>query len=108
MIHLTENAVKQVKTLLEKQNTPGYGLRVGIQGGGCAGLSYQFTFDEKPNESDKVIEQDGVKVFVDNKSYLFLNGMEIDYHSDLMSSGFKFNNPNAKSSCGCGTSFSLS
>lgn len=107
MITLTPNAVNQVKTLLEKQGTPAYGLRVGIFGGGCAGLSYKFSFDEKPEETDKVIEQDGVKVFVDVKSYLYLNGMEIDYHSDLMSSGFTFNNPNAKSSCGCGTSFSV-
>lgn len=107
MITLTPHAVQQVKTLLEKQGNPGYGLRVGISGGGCAGLSYKFSFEEKPEESDKIVEQDGVKVFVDVKSYLYLNGMEIDYHSDLMSSGFTFNNPNAKSSCGCGTSFSV-
>ncbi len=107
MITLTPQAVQQVKTLLDKQGNSAHGLRVGIAGGGCAGLSYKFTFDEKPVEGDKVIEQDGVKVFVDSKSYLFLNGMEIDYHSDLMSSGFTFNNPNAKSSCGCGTSFSV-
>ncbi len=107
MITLTPNAIQQVKSLLEKQGNPSYGLRVGISGGGCAGLSYKFSFEEKPEESDKVVEQDGVKVFVDVKSYLYLNGMEIDYHSDLMSSGFTFNNPNAKSSCGCGTSFSV-
>lgn len=107
MITLTPAAVQQVKTLLEKQGNVGYGLRVGINGGGCAGLSYKFSFEEKAAESDKIIEQDGVKVFVDVKSYLYLNGMEIDYHSDLMSSGFTFNNPNAKSSCGCGTSFSV-
>ena len=107
MITLTAGAVQQVKTLLDKQGNPHFGLRVGISGGGCAGLSYKFSFEEKPEESDKVVEQDGVKVFVDVKSYLYLNGMEIDYHSDLMSSGFTFNNPNAKSSCGCGTSFSV-
>lgn len=107
MITLTQNAVQQVKSLLEKQGHPNFGLRVGISGGGCAGLSYKFSFEEKPEESDKVIEQDNVKVFVDVKSYLYLNGMEIDYHSDLMSSGFTFTNPNAKSSCGCGTSFSV-
>jgi len=107
MITLTHQAVQQVKNLLTQQGKNDYGLRVGISGGGCAGLSYQFSFDEKSTDNDKVIEQDGVKVFVDKKSYLFLNGMEIDYHSDLMSSGFKFNNPNAKSECGCGTSFSV-
>ena len=107
MITLTENAVKQVNTLLGQQGRPGYGLRVGVTGGGCAGLSYKFTFEEKPQENDKVLEHQGVKIFVDTRSYLFLNGMEIDYHSDLMSSGFTFNNPNAKSACGCGTSFSV-
>lgn len=107
MITLTETAVKQVKTLLDQQSKQSYGLRVGIAGGGCAGLSYKFSFEEKPEEKDKVIEQDGVKVFIDPKSYLYLNGMQIDYHSDLMSSGFVFNNPNAKSACGCGTSFSV-
>src|SRR3990167_8256873 len=106
MITLTETAVKQVKTLLTQQNQQGYGLRVGITGGGGAGLSYKFSFEEKPEEKDKIIEQDGVKVFIDPKSYLYLNGMQIDYHSDLMSSGFTFHNPNAKSACGCGTSFS--
>jgi iron-sulfur cluster assembly accessory protein len=107
MITLTENAVKQIKSLTEQQGKLGYGLRVGITGGGCAGLSYKFSLDEKPAENDKVIEQNGIKIFVDPKSYLFLNGMEVDYHSDLMSSGFIFNNPNAKSACGCGTSFSV-
>ncbi len=107
MITLTEQAIKQVKTMLQQQGNPGYGLRVGITGGGCAGLSYKFSFEEKPAEKDKVVEQEGVKVFVDPKSYLYLNGMQIDYHSDLMSSGFTFNNPNAKSACGCGTSFSV-
>lgn len=107
MITLTQKAVQQVKTLLTQQNTLGYGLKVGIEGGGCAGLSYKFSFVEAPAEKDKTFEQEGVKIFVDPKSYLYLNGMEIDYHSDLMSSGFTFNNPNAKSACGCGTSFSV-
>ncbi len=107
MITLTEKAIKHVHALLEQQGKQGYGLRVGIAGGGCAGLSYKFSFDEKPAEKDKVLEHEGVRIFVDPKSYLYLNGMEIDYHSDLMSSGFTFNNPNAKSACGCGTSFSV-
>lgn len=107
MITLTDSAMKKVKDLLLQQGNPNFGLRVGISGGGCAGLSYKFSFDEKPAENDKVLEYQGVKIFVDPRSYLYLNGLEIDYHSDLMSSGFTFNNPNAKSSCGCGTSFSV-
>jgi len=107
MITLTENAVKQVKNLMEQPGKQGHGLRVGVTGGGCAGLSYKFSLDEKPGEKDKIIEQDGIKVFIDSKSYLFINGLTIDYHADMMSSGFTFNNPNAKSSCGCGTSFSV-
>lgn len=107
MVTLTEKAANQFKTLIKQEGKENYGLRVGIEGGGCAGLSYKFTFAEKPEEKDKVFEQDGIKIFVDIKSYLYLNGMEIDYHSDIMSSGFSFKNPNAKNSCGCGTSFSV-
>ena len=107
MITLTEKAVGHIKNLLQSQNKANYGLRVGVVGGGCAGLSYKFDFEENPKEQDQVVEQEGVKLFLDPKSYLFINGMTIDYHSDLMSSGFTFHNPNAKSACGCGTSFSV-
>ncbi|MBF0491986.1 MAG: iron-sulfur cluster insertion protein ErpA [Deltaproteobacteria bacterium] len=107
MITLTEKAVNHVKKMLTEQNTPDSAVRVGVVGGGCAGLSYKFTFEEKATEEDQVVEQNGVKILLDPKSYLFLNGVTIDYHSDLMSSGFTFHNPNAKSSCGCGTSFSV-
>lgn len=107
MINLTEKAVNHVKNLLSGQNIPNHAVRVGVVGGGCAGLSYKFSFEENAAENDQVVEQDGVRLLLDPKSYMFLNGMTIDYHSDLMSSGFTFHNPNAKSACGCGTSFSV-
>ncbi len=107
MIQITEKAIQQAKTIQQNSNKQGYGLRVGIVGGGCSGLSYKLDFEEKPNETDRVLEFDGLQVFVDPKAYLYLNGIEIDYHSDMMSSSFTFKNPNAKTSCGCGTSFSV-
>ena len=82
------------------------GLRLGVLGGGCSGLSYQFKFDTKPRPKDKVFDFDGVQIFVDPKSILYLHGMTLDYKESLMQSGFVFENPNAKKSCGCGTSFS--
>ena len=82
------------------------GLRLGVLGGGCSGLSYQFKFDARERPTDKVFEYDGVKIFVDPKSLLYLHGMTLDYQESLMQSGFVFDNPNAKKACGCGTSFS--
>jgi iron-sulfur cluster assembly protein len=81
-------------------------VRLGVLGGGCSGLSYQFKFDTKQRPTDKVFDYDGVKIFVDPKSLLYLNGMVLDYKESLMQSGFVFDNPNAKKACGCGTSFS--
>ncbi|MBI4355683.1 MAG: iron-sulfur cluster insertion protein ErpA [Candidatus Omnitrophica bacterium] len=105
MIQFTENAVKEVKRLLEQEKTPGLALRVGVKGGGCSGLTYVMGFEAQPKENDQTFETAGVKVFVDPKSHLYLDGTTIDYVSNLMGSGFAFNNPNAKHSCGCGTSF---
>lgn len=82
------------------------GLRLGVQGGGCSGLSYNIRFDTQPRERDRVYEFDGVRVFVDPKSFIYLNGMTLDYNDSLMQSGFVFTNPNAQKSCGCGSSFS--
>jgi iron-sulfur cluster assembly protein len=82
------------------------GLRLGVLGGGCSGLSYQIKFEPRERSTDKVFEFDGVKVFIDPKSMLYLDGMTLDYKESLMYSGFSFENPNAKKSCGCGTSFS--
>ena len=106
MIKLTENAVKETKRLIEQQNKPGLALRVSVQGGGCSGLSYMMNFDTEIKEWDKVFEQDGLKIVCDAKSYLYLNGITVDYSNDLVGGGFRFDNPNATGSCGCGTSFS--
>jgi iron-sulfur cluster assembly protein len=88
------------------EKKPGYILRVSVAGGGCSGLSYKLDFVEASTEKDRVFEKEGVKVAVDPKSYLFLEGMELDYSGGLNGKGFVFNNPNAKKSCGCGNSFS--
>tara|TARA_B100000282_G_scaffold52255_1_gene33464 strand:+ start:6113 stop:6427 length:315 start_codon:yes stop_codon:yes gene_type:complete len=104
MITLTKFAAKKIKTLLlEKEET---GVRAGIQGGGCSGFTYQLGFDNQ-KENDRVIESHGVTLYVDPKSYLYLMGTEIDFVDELNQSGFKFVNPNAKRTCGCGESFSV-
>jgi len=104
MIEVTPKAVAKIKQALSAHKLEG-GLRLGVLGGGCSGLSYQFKFDQAPRSNDKVFEYDGVKVFVDPKSYLYLHGLTLDYQESLMQSGFVFENPNAKKSCGCGSSF---
>ncbi|PTL82699.1 iron-sulfur cluster assembly accessory protein [Vitiosangium sp. GDMCC 1.1324] len=106
-ITLHDTAVEQLKKLLAERQTPEAGLRVAVRGGGCSGLAYVMEWAEKPREKDKIFERDGVRVFVDPKSYLYLLGTEIAYESTLMASGFKLNNPNVKSACGCGESFSV-
>jgi iron-sulfur cluster assembly protein len=106
-ITLHDSAVEQLKKLLVERQTPEAGLRLAVRGGGCSGLAYVMEWAEKPREKDKIFERDGVRVFVDPKSYLYLLGTEIVYESTLMASGFKLNNPNVKGSCGCGESFSV-
>ena len=104
---LSEAATKQVKQLKEAQNLPDtVFLRMGVKGGGCSGMSYSLEFDSETGPHDKVFELDGIKVVVDKKSYLYLNGSTLDYVQQGLTGGFTFVNPNAKSSCGCGTSFS--
>jgi iron-sulfur cluster assembly protein len=103
-IAVTPKAVQKIRQAFQKMGVEG-GLRLGVLGGGCSGLSYQFKFDIQPRPKDKVFEFDGVKVFIDPKSILYLHGMTLDYKETLMESGFVFLNPNAKKSCGCGTSF---
>jgi len=105
MINVTPNAIAKIKAAFAKEGVEG-GLRLGVLGGGCSGLSYQFKFDTQPRPKDHVFEFDGVKVFVDPKSLLYLHGLTLDYKESLMQSGFVFDNPNAEKSCGCGTSFS--
>jgi len=104
-VNVTPKAVQKIRQAFEKMGVQG-GLRLGVLGGGCSGLSYQFKFDTKPRPTDKVYEFDGVQIFVDPKSIRYLNGMTLDYQESLMQSGFVFENPNAKKNCGCGTSFS--
>ncbi len=103
---LTETAVKQVKQLMEEQNLQHVYLRMGVKGGGCSGLSYSLEFDNEIGPHDKEFDIDGVRVVCDKKSYLYLNGTTLDYVKQGLTGGFTFLNPQAKSSCGCGTSFS--
>ena len=105
-IDLTENAVKRIKAILSGENKPDHGLRVSVVGGGCSGMSYNLSFDDKKGEFDKVFEIKGVKVYCDLKSWLYVKGTIIDFSDDLLSGGFKIENPNAERTCGCGTSFS--
>ena len=105
MIEVSEKAAQQIRLLMEKENLPNAMLRMAVKGGGCAGMSYKLSFEESPKEHDKVFEAYGLKLIVDKKSYIFLNGTTLEYTSNLMGSLFEFKNPNAKKSCGCGTSF---
>ena len=105
-VNLSEAALKQVKQLMAAQNLENVYLRMGVKGGGCSGLSYSLEFDNEVGPHDKTFDIDGVKVVVDAKSYLYLNGTTLDYVTQGLTGGFTFVNPNAKSSCGCGTSFS--
>jgi iron-sulfur cluster assembly protein len=105
MIHITETAARKIRTLMEKQGISEGGLRVGVKGGGCSGLSYTFAWEREPRLGDEVFEEHGATIFVDRKSHLFLNGTTLDYDTALITKGFVFHNPNAKQTCGCGTSF---
>ena len=105
MIKVTPKAVSKIREAFAKQGVTG-GLRLGVLGGGCSGLSYQFKFDAQPRPNDNVFELEDIKVFVDPKSMVFLDGMTLDWKDSLIQSGFAFDNPHAKKSCGCGTSFS--
>ena len=108
MITVTEQASAQIRKLMAKQGITGGGLRVGIKGGGCSGLSYTFGWEKEARLGDEVIDgPDGTKIFVDKKSLLYLNGTTLDYDSALMGKGLHFVNPNAKASCGCGSSFTV-
>jgi len=105
LITVTEEAARHMKDNIAKREKPTLGIRIEVRGKGCSGLSYTMEFCEKAEDSDRIIEQDGLKIFVDPKSILFLIGLEIDYKEEMFKSGFSFNNPNSKGSCGCGESF---
>lgn len=106
-INVTDAAVKRLQTLLVERKTPEAGLRVAVKGGGCSGLSVVMEWAEKPRDRDKIAERDGVRVFIDPKSYLYLVGSNIDFVETLMQSGFSIVNPNVKTACGCGESFTV-
>jgi len=108
MVSLTPVAVSKVKEIIAQQNPVPTGLRVAVVGGGCSGFSYHMAFENQINEgADNVYEFDGLKVLVDQMSEMYLDGVSIDYIESIEGSGFKFNNPNVKSTCGCGSSFSV-
>jgi iron-sulfur cluster assembly protein len=106
-IEISEKAAAHIKRLSAEKQTPEGGLRLGVKGGGCSGLSYFIDWAEKPAKLDQVVERDGARVFVDPKSAMFLGGTVIDWQQTLMQSGFVFRNPNVKTACGCGESFTI-
>ena len=105
MLTLTENAVSKIRDLLAEENNPSLKLRTFVQGGGCSGMQYGLTFYEAQNDDDFVIDSEGVVVLIDAASMQYLNGARIDYKEDDMGSNFAIENPNAETSCGCGSSF---
>jgi iron-sulfur cluster assembly accessory protein len=107
MIQLTDTAASKVKEIMGQQDPSPTALRVAVVGGGCSGFSYHMAFDNQENGSDNVYDFGGIKVLVDQMSEMYLEGVQIDYIESLEGAGFKFNNPNVKSTCGCGSSFSV-
>ena len=108
MVEISDNAAKLIKKMTLRNGFPEGGLRIGIKAGGCSGLSYMFAWEAAARDGDHVFEgPEGAKVFIDPRSFRFLDGTTLDYDTSLVSKGFIFNNPHAKSSCGCGTSFSV-
>lgn len=105
-ITLSDQAIEKIIALTSEDNEQARGLRVKVVGGGCSGLSYKMDLDEE-RKGDRVFERDGARIIVDRKSYLYLNGTELDYSDDLMQSGFQLNNPNVSRTCGCGQSFGI-
>ena len=103
----TDSAAEKVKDLIDEEGNPELKLRVFVQGGGCSGFQYGFTFDEEVNEDDTVMDKNGVKLLIDSMSYQYLVGAEIDYKDDLSGAQFVIKNPNATTTCGCGSSFSV-
>jgi iron-sulfur cluster insertion protein len=105
-INLTAKALEMVRDAMSRENLTGYGIRVGVVGGGCSGFQYSMDFENAEKDGDMVFEQDGVKLFVDPMSSMYLQGVTVDYVVGLQGAGFKFINPNARNTCGCGQSFS--
>ena len=107
-VQVTDRALEHIRVAMQKEGISPQegGLRLGVQGGGCSGLTYNIRFDTQPRERDRIFQFDDVRVFVDPKSYIYLHGMVLDWEDTLMKRGFNFINPNSQKSCGCGTSFS--
>ena len=105
VVSVTPSAVSVIKNLLEQRNIPGYALRVFVSGGGCSGMQYGMSFEENASDFDNVVEVDGVRLLIDPTSLVYLNGANIDFVDSLIGGGFRIDNPNAVSSCGCGHSF---
>jgi len=106
-IHLTGNAIKRIKAVLNGEDKANHGLRISVISGGCSGMSYNLSFDDNKGEFDKIIEIENVKIYCDLKSWLYVKGITIDFSDDLLNGGFKIDNPNADRTCSCGTSFSV-
>lgn len=106
LVTLTAKAIEMVKAAIEQEGLAGHGIRVGVVGGGCSGFQYSMDFENAARDGDVVIEQDGLKLFVDPMSSMYLQGVTVDYVTGLQGAGFKFHNPNARNTCGCGSSFS--
>jgi len=106
MVQLTDSAVSKVREILDQQEPKPAGLRISVVGGGCSGFSYSMAFENAPNMLDKTYDYSGLKVFIDQASLLYLDGAKVDYVETMEGSGFKFDNPQVKSTCGCGSSFS--
>ena len=106
-ITLTDKAANKVKSALKLENKEGYYLRMSVKGGGCSGMTYKMTFDNKKEEFDKIFESCGIEILCDLQSWLYLKGTNVEYSEDMLNGGFKITNPNAERTCGCGTSFSL-
>jgi len=108
-VNVTETAVREIANIIKQQDLDPakVRLRVGVKGGGCSGFSYTLGFDDQVSDTDQIYEIDGVRIVCDPKSFLYLNGTQIDFEDNLMGRGFKFGNPNAAKSCGCGESFSV-
>ena len=107
-VKITEKAVTEIKKIMDENKVPAdFGLRIGVKGGGCSGLTYTLGFDPLNREADTIIEQEGIRLFIDGKSLFYLSGTELDFSSGLNGKGFIFNNPNATKTCGCGESFGV-
>ncbi len=107
-INVTPNAAKKLRFFAQKEGLEEeFGVRVGVKGGGCSGLMYTLSIEQAAGENDKIVDDNGVKVFIDKKAYIFLAGTELDFSDGLNGKGFVFQNPNAKKACGCGNSFSV-